>query len=52
MKKMFLRDDSGIALVSVIMVMALLTAVGIMLVEVSTRNVTNAGRDRVATSAL
>jgi Tfp pilus assembly protein PilX len=55
-KTMLLRrlrtDESGIALVSVIMVVAMLTALGVLMVEVSTRNLTNANADRVATSSL
>jgi Tfp pilus assembly protein PilX len=45
-------DESGVALVSVIMVVAMLTALGVLMVEVSTRNLTNANADRVATSSL
>lgn len=53
MRKFFRGDDdSGVAMVSVILVIALLTSVGVMIVEISTRNLTNAGRDRAATSAL
>ena len=55
-KTMLLRrlrtDESGVALVSVIMVVAMLTALGVLMVEVSTRNLTNANSDRVATSSL
>ncbi|MDQ1699563.1 MAG: hypothetical protein QOG34_1426 [Frankiaceae bacterium] len=55
-KTMLLRrvrtDESGIALVSVIMVVAMLTALGVLMVEVSTRNLTNSSADRVATSSL
>jgi Tfp pilus assembly protein PilX len=48
----FRTDESGVALVSVIMVVAMLTALGVLMVEVSTRNLNNANSDRVATSSL
>lgn len=55
MSRLFRRindEDTGVAMITVIFLVAMLTAIGILMVEVSTRNVMNAGSDRVATSAL
>jgi Tfp pilus assembly protein PilX len=46
-----LRDDRGVAMLTVIMVAAVLMALGMAAVMVSTTNIRNAGRDRFATTA-
>lgn len=45
------RDDRGVAMLMVVMVMAVLVALGTAAVLVSTTNIKNAGRDRFATTA-
>lgn len=45
------RDDQGVAMITVIMVMAVVVALGAAAVMVSATNIKNAGRDRFATTA-
>jgi Tfp pilus assembly protein PilX len=46
-----LREDSGLAMLTVIMVAAVLMALGMAAIMVTTTNMRNAGRDRFATTA-
>ncbi|HVF05919.1 MAG TPA: pilus assembly PilX N-terminal domain-containing protein [Frankiaceae bacterium] len=46
------RDDRGVAMVTVLLVTAVLTALGVTVTQVSLSNLGNAGRDRVAGGAL
>ena len=46
------RDDRGVAMITVLLVSAVLTALGITVTQVAVSNLTNAGRDRVAGGAL
>jgi hypothetical protein len=46
------RDDAGAAMVTTLLVGAVLTGLGIVAVDVSISNLRNAGRDRVAGTAL
>ena len=46
------RDERGVAMVTVLLVSAVLTALGITVTQVSLSNLGNAGRDRVAGGAL
>lgn len=46
------RDERGVAMVTVLLVTAVLTALGVTVTQVSLSNLGNAGRDRVAGGAL
>jgi Tfp pilus assembly protein PilX len=50
-KQLDLRDDRGVAMMTVIMVASVLTALGMAAVTVTSTNIKNAGRDRFATTA-
>jgi hypothetical protein len=45
------RDDEGVAMLTVIMVLGVIVALGVAAVTVSASNLKNAGRDRFATTA-
>lgn len=46
------RDEGGVAMVTVLLVSSVLTALGITVTQVALSNLSNAGRDRVAGGAL
>ena len=46
------RDERGVAMVTVLLVTGVLTALGVTVTQVSLSNLSNAGRDRVASGAL
>src|SRR4051812_37641261 len=46
------RDDRGVAMVTSLLVISVLTALGITVTQVALNNLSNAGRDRLATGAL
>lgn len=46
------RDDRGVAMVTVLLVTSVLTALGVTVTSVALSNLGNAGRDRVASGAL
>lgn len=46
------RDERGVAMITVLLVSAVLTALGITVTQVAVSNLSNAGRDRVAGGAL
>src|SRR5712671_2113589 len=46
------RDERGVAMIVALLVTAVLTALGITVTQVAISNMTNAGRDRVASGAL
>lgn len=47
-----LRDDSGVAMITVVMVAAIMTGLGLAVTKSAIVNLDNAGRDRVASGAL
>jgi uncharacterized protein (UPF0333 family) len=46
------RDERGVAMITALLVAAVLTALGLTVTQVAFSNMTNAGRDRVASGAL
>ena len=46
------RDERGVAMVTVLLVSSVLTALGVTVAQVAVSNLSNAGRDRVASGAL
>ncbi len=47
-----LGDDSGVAMITVVMVAAIMTGLGLAVTKSAVVNLDNAGRDRVASGAL